>query len=115
MTASSSWVGSTNPVAAAEPIHYFEGCLPIEETARRGRDTLRFGPMKPVGLNNPRTGRMPYAVVQLVGTRPGARTMALDAVSHRIYLPSAKLLLKATGETRAKYEPGTFVILVVGQ
>ena len=45
--------------------HYFEGCLPIEETARRGRDTLRFGPMKPVGLTDPRTGRWPYAVVQL--------------------------------------------------
>ena len=46
-------------------VHYFEGCLPIEETARRGRDTLRFGPMKPVGLTDPRTGRWPYAVVQL--------------------------------------------------
>jgi methylenetetrahydrofolate--tRNA-(uracil-5-)-methyltransferase len=44
---------------------YFEGCLPIEETARRGRDTLRFGPMKPAGLTNPRTGKWPYAVVQL--------------------------------------------------
>jgi methylenetetrahydrofolate--tRNA-(uracil-5-)-methyltransferase len=48
-----------------QPIHYFEGCLPIEETARRGRDTLRFGPMKPVGLTDPKTGRWPYAVVQL--------------------------------------------------
>ena len=44
---------------------YFEACLPIEEIARRGRDTLRFGPMKPVGLDDPRTGRYPYAVVQL--------------------------------------------------
>ncbi len=44
---------------------YFEGCLPIEEIARRGRDTLRFGPMKPVGLRDPRTGRYPWAVVQL--------------------------------------------------
>ncbi len=44
---------------------YFEGCLPIEELARRGRDTLRFGPMKPVGLPDPRTGREPYACVQL--------------------------------------------------
>ena len=44
---------------------YFEGCLPIEEIARRGRDTLRFGPMKPVGLSDPRTGREPYAAVQL--------------------------------------------------
>ena len=48
-----------------EDLNYFEGCLPIEELARRGRDTLRFGPMKPVGLADPRTGRMPYAVVQL--------------------------------------------------
>ncbi len=48
-----------------EKLNYFESCLPIEEIARRGRDTLRFGPMKPVGLNDPKTGRMPYAVVQL--------------------------------------------------
>ncbi len=44
---------------------YFEGCLPIEVMAARGRETLRFGPMKPVGLTDPRTGRRPYAVVQL--------------------------------------------------
>ena len=44
---------------------FFEGCLPIEVMAHRGRDTLRFGPMKPVGLVDPRTGREPYAVVQL--------------------------------------------------
>ena len=44
---------------------YFEACLPIEEIARRGRDTLRFGSMKPMGLDNPRTGRRPWAVVQL--------------------------------------------------
>src|SRR5579859_3183633 len=48
-----------------ENLNYFEGCLPIEEIARRGRDTLRFGPMKPVGLKDPRTGKMPCAVVQL--------------------------------------------------
>jgi len=48
-----------------ENLNYFESCLPIEEIARRGRDTLRFGPMKPVGLLDPRTGKMPYAVVQL--------------------------------------------------
>jgi methylenetetrahydrofolate--tRNA-(uracil-5-)-methyltransferase len=48
-----------------EKLNYFEGCLPIEEIARRGRDTLRFGPMKPVGLDDPKTGRWPYAVVQL--------------------------------------------------
>jgi len=48
-----------------EQLNYFESCLPIEEIARRGRDTLRFGPMKPVGLRDPRTGRPPHAVVQL--------------------------------------------------
>jgi methylenetetrahydrofolate--tRNA-(uracil-5-)-methyltransferase len=48
-----------------EKLEYFEGCLPIEELARRGKDTLRFGPMKPVGLPDPRTGRLPWAVVQL--------------------------------------------------
>ncbi len=44
---------------------YFEGCMPIEVMAERGPETLRFGPMKPTGLDNPRTGRWPYAVVQL--------------------------------------------------
>ncbi len=48
-----------------ENLNYFEACQPIEELARRGRDTLRFGPMKPVGLRDPRTGRQPHAVVQL--------------------------------------------------
>ncbi len=48
-----------------EKLDYFEGCLPIEVLARRGADTLRFGPMKPVGLRDPRTGKTPYAVVQL--------------------------------------------------
>jgi methylenetetrahydrofolate--tRNA-(uracil-5-)-methyltransferase len=48
-----------------DAVCYFEACLPIEEIARRGRDTLRFGPMKPMGLTDPRTGKRPYAVVQL--------------------------------------------------
>jgi methylenetetrahydrofolate--tRNA-(uracil-5-)-methyltransferase len=48
-----------------EVVPYFEGCLPVEEMAARGPDTLRFGPMKPVGLADPRTGREPWAVVQL--------------------------------------------------
>jgi methylenetetrahydrofolate--tRNA-(uracil-5-)-methyltransferase len=48
-----------------EDLNYFEACLPIEELARRGYDTLRFGPMKPVGLVDPRTGHQPFAVVQL--------------------------------------------------
>ena len=48
-----------------DAVPYFEGCMPIEEMARRGRETLRFGPMKPVGLVDPRGGGRPYAVVQL--------------------------------------------------
>src|SRR5215469_9775603 len=58
---------TANPFSTTNtaPLQYFEGCLPIEETARRGPDTLRFGPMKPVGLTDPKTGRWPYAVVQL--------------------------------------------------
>ncbi|HVP42966.1 MAG TPA: methylenetetrahydrofolate--tRNA-(uracil(54)-C(5))-methyltransferase (FADH(2)-oxidizing) TrmFO [Terriglobales bacterium] len=58
---------SAEPVEAKEweKLNYFESCLPIEELARRGRDTLRFGPMKPVGLRDPRTGTQAYAVVQL--------------------------------------------------
>jgi len=56
---------STPPVAGARGPQYFESCLPIEVLAARGRDTLRFGPMKPVGLRDPRTGKMPWAVVQL--------------------------------------------------
>jgi methylenetetrahydrofolate--tRNA-(uracil-5-)-methyltransferase len=48
-----------------DAVPYFEGCMPIEEMARRGRETLRFGPLKPVGLRDPRAGREPYAVVQL--------------------------------------------------
>jgi methylenetetrahydrofolate--tRNA-(uracil-5-)-methyltransferase len=59
--------GALSPAKAGQAagLQYFEGCLPIEETARRGRDTLRFGPMKPAGLTNPKTGRWPYAAVQL--------------------------------------------------
>jgi methylenetetrahydrofolate--tRNA-(uracil-5-)-methyltransferase len=53
------------PLHRFEETRWFEACLPIEELARRGRDTLRFGPMKPVGLIDPRTGHEPYAAVQL--------------------------------------------------
>ncbi|MBI4382334.1 MAG: methylenetetrahydrofolate--tRNA-(uracil(54)-C(5))-methyltransferase (FADH(2)-oxidizing) TrmFO [candidate division NC10 bacterium] len=53
------------PIHPFEEARYFEGCLPIEVLAARGEDTLRFGPMKPVGLVDSRTGRQPYAVVQL--------------------------------------------------
>jgi len=53
------------PLKDFEPIKLFEGCLPIEELARRGEKTMAYGPLKPIGLTDPRTGRRPYAVVQL--------------------------------------------------
>ena len=57
--------GFYEPHIPEDKTPYFEACLPIEEIARRGRDTLRFGPMKAAGLDDPRTGRWPYAAVQL--------------------------------------------------
>ena len=54
---------------------FFEGCLPIEVMAHRGRDTLRFGPMKPVGLVDPRTGRTPYAVGAAAAGQPRRRSL----------------------------------------
>jgi methylenetetrahydrofolate--tRNA-(uracil-5-)-methyltransferase len=57
--------GERYPLHDFEQPKYFEGCLPIEELAERGEDTLRFGPMRPVGLRDPRTGKRPFAVIQL--------------------------------------------------
>jgi methylenetetrahydrofolate--tRNA-(uracil-5-)-methyltransferase len=57
--------GEKVPARDFEKVVHFEGCMPIEEMAERGRETLRFGPLKPVGLTDPRTGREPHAVVQL--------------------------------------------------
>ncbi len=67
-----------------EDVPYFESCLPIEELARRGKDTLRFGPMKPVGLTDPRTGRWPYAAVQL--RQENARADSYNLVGFQNYL-----------------------------
>ena len=58
-------IAKSVPLKRFEETHWFESCLPIEEIARRGVDTLRFGPMKPKGLRDPRTGEEPYACVQL--------------------------------------------------
>ena len=61
-----AWLSAERvPVPSHEKMIYFEGCLPVEVMAERGEDTLRFGPMKPVGLVDPRTGEQPYAVIQL--------------------------------------------------
>ena len=76
--------GDKTDFKAWEGTPYFEGCLPIEVMAERGRETLRFGPMKPVGLRDPRTGQRPYAVVQLRQElrhrRVGLRGVVVDHV-----------------------------------
>jgi methylenetetrahydrofolate--tRNA-(uracil-5-)-methyltransferase len=69
---------------------YFEGCLPIEEMADRGDDVLRFGPLKPVGLRDPRTGRAPYAVVQLRKENAEGTAYNLVGFQTRLSWPSQK-------------------------
>lgn len=71
-------------------VPYFEGCLPIEEMARRGKDTLRFGPMKPVGLPDPRTGREPYAVVQLRREDRAGQMWNLVGFQTRLRIPEQR-------------------------
>jgi methylenetetrahydrofolate--tRNA-(uracil-5-)-methyltransferase len=87
-----------------ENVNYFEGCLPIEEIARRGRDTLRFGPMKPVGLRNPRTGTMPYAVVQLRSENLRADSYNLVGFqNHLKFGEQARVLRLIPGLENAKF------------
>jgi len=71
-------------------VAYFEGCLPIEEMARRGRDALRFGPMKPVGLADPRTGQEPHAVVQLRQEDVAAQMWNLVGFQTRMKIPEQR-------------------------
>jgi methylenetetrahydrofolate--tRNA-(uracil-5-)-methyltransferase len=75
---------------AAGDVPYFEGCLPIEELARRGEDTLRYGPLKPVGLRDPRTGRAPYAVVQLRKENAQGTALNLVGFQTRLTWPAQK-------------------------
>lgn len=85
-------------------IRYFEACLPIEEIARRGRDTLRFGPMKPVGLIDPRTGKRPYAVVQL--RQESARADSYNLVgfqNHMRFGEQARVLRMIPGLQNAEF------------
>lgn len=87
-----------------EKLNYFEGCLPIEEIARRGRDTLRFGPMKPVGLRDPRTGQMPYAVVQLRQENQRADSYNLVGFqNHLKFGEQARLLRLIPGLENARF------------
>jgi methylenetetrahydrofolate--tRNA-(uracil-5-)-methyltransferase len=73
-----------------DQVAYFEGCLPIEETARRGPETLRFGPMKPVGLPDPRTGREPHAVVQFRREDALGQMWNLVGFQTRLRIPEQK-------------------------
>jgi methylenetetrahydrofolate--tRNA-(uracil-5-)-methyltransferase len=77
-----------------EKLNYFEGCLPIEEIARRGRDTLRFGPMKPVGLRDPRTGKPPHAVVQLRQENLRADSYNLVGFQNHLKFPDQARVLR---------------------
>jgi methylenetetrahydrofolate--tRNA-(uracil-5-)-methyltransferase len=76
--------------AAAGKIPFFEGCLPIEEMAVRGEDALRFGPLKPVGLRDPRTGQTPYAVVQLRNENASGTALNLVGFQTRLSWPAQK-------------------------
>jgi methylenetetrahydrofolate--tRNA-(uracil-5-)-methyltransferase len=83
---------------------YFEACLPIEELARRGRETLRFGPMKPMGLSDPRTGRRPWAVVQL--RQENLRVQSFNLVGFQNHLKfgeQARILRMIPGLERAEF------------
>jgi methylenetetrahydrofolate--tRNA-(uracil-5-)-methyltransferase len=76
--------------AEAGDVPYFEGCLPIEEMAARGEDSLRFGPLKPVGLRDPRTGKAPYAVVQLRKENAAGTALNLVGFQTRLTWPAQK-------------------------
>ena len=77
-----------------DEVPYFEGCMPVEVMAKRGRDTLRFGPLKPVGLRDPRTGRDAYAVVQLRQEDRAGRMWNLVGFQTRLRIPEQQRVLK---------------------
>jgi methylenetetrahydrofolate--tRNA-(uracil-5-)-methyltransferase len=92
------------PLQRFEETRWFEACLPIEELARRGRDTLRFGPMKPVGLRDPRTGAQPYAAVQLRQENLMADAYNLVGFqNHLRYGEQARVLRLIPGLERAEF------------
>lgn len=92
------------PLQRFEETRWFESCLPIEELARRGVDTLRFGPMKPVGLPNPRTGREPYAAVQLRQENLMADAYSLVGFqNHLRYGEQARVLRLIPGLEQAEF------------
>ena len=80
----------TVALRAFEEPRYFEGCMPVEEIARRGPDTLLFGPLRPVGLRDPRTGRVPHAVVQLRKENAAGTMYNLVGFQTRLTYPEQK-------------------------
>ncbi|MEW6267711.1 MAG: methylenetetrahydrofolate--tRNA-(uracil(54)-C(5))-methyltransferase (FADH(2)-oxidizing) TrmFO [Thermodesulfobacteriota bacterium] len=82
------------PTRDFERCVHFEGCLPIEEMARRGRETLAFGPMKPVGLVDPRTGKRPYAVVQLRQDDRNATLFNMVGFQTKMTYPEQRRILR---------------------
>jgi len=87
-----------------EDLNYFEACLPIEELARRGYDTLRFGPMKPVGLTDPRSGKQPFAVVQLRAENLRFSSYNLVGFQNHLRFPEqARILRKIPGLEQAEF------------
>mgnify|MGYP005839502661 CR=1 FL=1 len=79
---------------AFDAVPYFEGCMPVEELVRRGRETLRFGPMKPVGLTDPRTGRRPWAVLQLRREDRAGRMWNLVGFQTRLRIPEQQRVFR---------------------
>ena len=77
-----------------DAVPYFDGCMPAEEMARRGRESLRFGPMKPVGLTDPRTGREAYAIVQLRMEDRGGRMWNLVGFQTRLRYPEQQRVFR---------------------
>ena len=77
-----------------DAVPYFDGCMPAEEIARRGRESLRFGPMKPVGLTDPRTGREAYAIVQLRMEDKGGRMWNLVGFQTRLRYPEQQRVFR---------------------
>jgi methylenetetrahydrofolate--tRNA-(uracil-5-)-methyltransferase len=77
-----------------DAVPYFEGCLPVEEMARRGPETLRFGPMKPVGLPDPRTGKEPHAVVQLRREDRAGQMWNLVGFQTRLRIPEQQKVFR---------------------
>ena len=79
---------------AFDEVPYFEGCLPVEEMAKRGRETLRFGPMKPIGLHDPRTNREPYAVVQFRREDKAGQMWNLVGFQTRLRIPEQQKVFR---------------------